>query len=440
MKNIGLFLAAVLIGISSARSQSSTSVSYSYIWPDSLIGQSINVNSLWVDGDSNDILAATADMGIMQTTDDGAVWTQLPINLDWWSRYSYAVVRDPKTNAILVGTVNGLFRSTDNGSSWTQPSPPSPYTTWKHSASITCFLIRGDAIMAGISGGILQSFDGGENWKTIFYDSTLYVNTLVYTRGFIFAGTVNIANSASVFCSTNEGKTWQPSDNGINFQDVEAIAADSNGVLYAGTGNPFTGTGDGVYQSIDNGGTWTKITGIDSSQKEATTILVGQKNTIFVGFSGQGSATGGVFKYDGARWTQVVPNSINGIPIGVMSLAIQNHSLLVGTTNGLWRVDGVITAVHATTNQPYGFTLNQNYPNPFNPTTTISYTVALRTFVTLKVYNVLGQEVATLVDGTVSPGIRVVQFDGSHFPSGTYFYCLTTSDGLSLTKKMLLLK
>ena len=88
---------------------------------------------------------------------------------------------------------------------------------------------------------------------------------------------------------------------------------------------------------------------------------------------------------------------------------------------------------------PSDFHLYQNYPNPFNPSTTIVYDVAKSGDVTLSVYNLLGQEVSTLVDGYQSAGRHTVSFDASHMASGTYFYILT-SGSQRIVKKMVLLK
>jgi photosystem II stability/assembly factor-like uncharacterized protein len=94
---------------------------------------------------------------------------------------------------------------------------------------------------------------------------------------------------------------------------------------------------------------------------------------------------------------------------------------------------------------PSGYELDQNYPNPFNPTTTITFGVPTESYVTLKVYNMLGQQVAWLSDGLYHAGRFQVIFDASHLPSGLYFYRLRASDvssGESFvnTKRLALLK
>jgi hypothetical protein len=88
---------------------------------------------------------------------------------------------------------------------------------------------------------------------------------------------------------------------------------------------------------------------------------------------------------------------------------------------------------------PERFALSQNYPNPFNPATRIEYDIPRTGMVSLKIYNILGQEVATLVDGNQIAGHYVAQFDASRLPSGMYIYSLRSGSG-TLAKKMLMIK
>jgi len=85
------------------------------------------------------------------------------------------------------------------------------------------------------------------------------------------------------------------------------------------------------------------------------------------------------------------------------------------------------------------FTLYQNYPNPFNPRTTIEFSIPKSEFVTLKIYNLLGQEVSTLISDKLIPGEYKYTWDASHLASGMYFYKLET-ESFSITKKMILLR
>lgn len=88
---------------------------------------------------------------------------------------------------------------------------------------------------------------------------------------------------------------------------------------------------------------------------------------------------------------------------------------------------------------PSDFILEQNYPNPFNPTTKIRYSIPEYSFVTLKVFNLLGEEVETLVKSEQSAGVYVATFDATSLSSGTYFYSLQTENA-SFTKKMILVR
>ena len=91
-------------------------------------------------------------------------------------------------------------------------------------------------------------------------------------------------------------------------------------------------------------------------------------------------------------------------------------------------------------NVPSSYSLSQNYPNPFNPSTKIDYALKVNGKVTLMVYDVLGREVATLVNGVQSAGVHSVTFNADNLPSGVYIYSLQTPDGNRFTKKMILMK
>jgi hypothetical protein len=90
-------------------------------------------------------------------------------------------------------------------------------------------------------------------------------------------------------------------------------------------------------------------------------------------------------------------------------------------------------------NFPDVYSLDQNYPNPFNPSTTIKFNLAKAGFATLKLYDVLGKEVASMLSNELEAGPHEVTFDASNLPSGTYFYTLT-SDSYTETRKMMFLK
>ena len=104
-----------------------------------------------------------------------------------------------------------------------------------------------------------------------------------------------------------------------------------------------------------------------------------------------------------------------------------------GTTEKVGEIEVVVN------NTPNVFSLLQNYPNPFNPSTIISFTIPERTKVVLKVYDVLGAEVAELINDIKSPGRYEVEFDSNGLPSGIYFYTIQAGK-FTDSKKMILLK
>jgi hypothetical protein len=103
------------------------------------------------------------------------------------------------------------------------------------------------------------------------------------------------------------------------------------------------------------------------------------------------------------------------------------------------KVDFVTTGVSNGMNQPERFTLDQNYPNPFNPSTSIRFTLQTSSDVKVTVLNILGQEVATILNSKVGPGEHLINFNASGLTSGVYIYQLS-ANGLTETKKMVLLK
>lgn len=115
----------------------------------------------------------------------------------------------------------------------------------------------------------------------------------------------------------------------------------------------------------------------------------------------------------------------------IIAQAIYNNNLIMP--------DSLVSDVAKENNLVKGFELKQNYPNPFNPSTTISYSIAKTNIVTIKVYDVLGKEVATLVNEEKQPGSYDVNFNASKLTSGVYLYRLQAGS-FSETKKFILLK
>ncbi len=141
--------------------------------------------------------------------------------------------------------------------------------------------------------------------------------------------------------------------------------------------------------------------------------------------------------------TDLLTAGLNGFPLGDLNwFPTQYASWKAQEATELAQIQQVLavgTGVTTKQGPPQKFELLQNYPNPFNPTTRISYTIARAANVTLKVYNMLGQEVATLVDGFQAANTYEVNFNASHLASGVYIYELRSGSNVA-SGKMVLMK
>jgi len=153
-------------------------------------------------------------------------------------------------------------------------------------------------------------------------------------------------------------------------------------------------------------------------------IETGESSYTYFSFDPSSSSSG----TPDSIWIQftIFDNTINSSSIGSYAL-IDQLSL------------GEISDVEQINQSPSDYSLKQNYPNPFNPSTNIEYSIPKASFVQLKVYDVLGNEVATLVNEEQNAGVYRTDFSGADLTSGTYFYRLNT-DSFSESKKMILLR
>ena len=140
----------------------------------------------------------------------------------------------------------------------------------------------------------------------------------------------------------------------------------------------------------------------------------------------------------GTTWTKFDSGSVSE---NIISLAANQSNLYAGSSMGvIYRsVSGITDVQQINHNLPELFSLYQNYPNPFNPATRIRYEIPKASFVSLKIYDLLGREVATLVNEEKQSGSYEVEFDGSNLSSGIYFYRMQAGSYIN-TKKFVLLK
>jgi hypothetical protein len=141
-----------------------------------------------------------------------------------------------------------------------------------------------------------------------------------------------------------------------------------------------------------------------------------------------------------ATWYE--PATGNVLAVSSVSAGRQTLSIPAFTVDLALIINGTLTSVEqpaTESNTPVEFSLSQNYPNPFNPSTTIRFSLPQREHVTLKVFDVLGREVATLVDGEMAAGNHAVTFAPHDLAGGLYFYQLTAGQ-FSQTRKAVLMK
>jgi hypothetical protein len=204
-----------------------------------------------------------------------------------------------------------------------------------------------------------------------------------------------------------------------------------------------------------NAGMW-GVPGIGTNNITQSAYVFGDYDpTTIPGYSSPGvkSETGnGIDKFSDfmesfSQTGSVKLSTIDGLPIGALifddaKLAAYNSAAELAQVQTAYAAAvawKTATSVNPPVGTPRLFALNQNYPNPFNPTTQISYSVPTTGLVTLKVYNILGQEVANLFSGMKNAGEYVATFDGTKLASGVYFYRLQAGNQM-LVKKMVMMK
>ena len=227
---------------------------------------------------------------------------------------------------------------------------------------------------------------------------------------------------------------------------IECITIDSTGDKWVGVGwgEPFSWAGLMKYDDES----FTFYDDPEVLSNGVRCIAIDEFDNKWIGTDG-----GGLVKCDGTNWT-VYDTSNSGLPTdGVECLAIdESGNKWIGTVNGLavFNEGGIVSVEEKTKESnriPTNYLLNQNYPNPFNPVTIIEYSIPSEvrgqrsegTNVTLKIYDILGREIATLVNEKQTHGNYEVSWDASNNPSGIYFYRLTSGD-FTESRKMMLLK
>jgi photosystem II stability/assembly factor-like uncharacterized protein len=274
--------------------------------------------------------------------------------------------------------------------------------------------------------GFYRSCDTARTWMWCGKPSVEY-NDFAGTGQEIYFGTSEYGFSRSL----DTGKSFQQINEGLNYSFVRPP------VIRA-----LTIFGKGLYSIIDG-----NIMFLERGTAQWYQMQMGLSGTPYllctVGKTLVTVTTDGLFtlQRDDTTWTRATRQIESPPPM--LTMATDGTMLYAGTQwTGVWRrpLSDLITAVcDAIPLAPFGYQLEQNYPNPFNPSTTIRFSLPSRSLVTLKIYDVLGKEVETIVNKELSIGTYSVKWNAESMPSGVYFYRLKAG-GYTETKRLILMR
>jgi photosystem II stability/assembly factor-like uncharacterized protein len=372
---------------------------------------------------SDNILAGTYAKGIFKSTDQGFSWTESGLSTHW----VISLAKDNSGNifAASIGSQfgSGVFKSTDDGNTWNK--------VWDALTGMNCvYLDQNGFVYVGLNytstqGGIFRSTDGGNNWNQIFN-----LTDNIYALVKLNSGRILAASYGKVYYSDNEGSNWNSTTNGFVSFTPSAFVVNNQNEIFLAT------LGYGIYKSTDNGINWVNKTGAGA---DYSCLVINSDGSMYAGTRGYWVYTSAD---DGENWQLV--NSGMGDDKYVLSLLTSGAGYLYAGMDyyGLYRsINKVVTDVKDANEIPVKFNLEQNYPNPFNPSTKISWQSPVAGYQTLIVYDVLGKEIAVLVNEYKPAGSYNVDFtiNNVQLSSGIYFYRLQTGNFVE-TKKMILLR
>ncbi len=373
--------------------------------PDSLYTYSIAV--------ADSLIFAGTGRGVFVTTDRGVNWKVISTGLE--RRLIWSLTYDGLK--MFAGTDSGIFILND--SIWLKVDSGKANTEVNAMVATETYILAG---MYGYPNGILRSTNHGVTWNIIDSES-YYIRSITISDSDIYVGT----NTQGVFHSTDSGISWQLTP--LGGYDVRSITVNDSFL--------FVATNGGVFRSSDKGTSWEAVVnGLPDTAHSYELALASIKSNIFVGTS-----EGFIFlsTNDGMNWIR----TNYGSPIfNMRAMIINDSNIFVCGDGGVWRCPLSELWISAQSDSflfPCKYSLNQNYPNPFNPSTQINFFVPKAIDVTLKVYDVLGREIAVLVNERKQHGEYNVTWNVEGVPSGVYFYRIVAGDFIQ-TKKMVVVK
>jgi photosystem II stability/assembly factor-like uncharacterized protein len=415
---------------------------------------------------------------IYKTTDDGMTWT-LTFNEGAMSYYGIPMTQDPThPNNIYTMANTSLYRSTDFGSTWSIIA--SSFGPVNAPCDIEVFPDTSIILIGDNQTGIFKSSDYGLTWSPKYSTSGEIPTVSVDHTNPGVAWATKWGGGGGLLKSTDYGETWslQPGFTGISMWGVHVQPTDGNVVIV----NSYSAS-PGSWRTINGGNTWTAVS-IPSSGYQVVSV------DSMTQFAAQSS---GFFKLEAPWFVPVELSSFNAQLVNTdvildwttaTELNNQGFEIEYSTDNQNFKKIGFVPGFGTTTEMksysfkisdvsagvqyyrlkqidydgtstiynsvevtgpvPNTFVLNQNHPNPFNPSTTISFSLPVESDVTIKLFNMLGQEVDQIVDGNFQAGNHSLDFNAIDLSSGAYIYKFeaTGVNGaiFKSTKKMLLLR
>ena len=317
---------------------------------------------------------------------------------------------------ILAGTWNGLFQSTDDGTTWNACTT----TGIPADAAIWSIVMINSTFFAGTTGAIYKSTDNGNTWTEISSGiaADARITSIVASGDNLFAGSAN----NGVFKSINNGTSWTTINTNLTDKNISQLVVLDNQL--------FAVTLTGVFISDNSGASWTA----DPSELKKVNCLVAVNDKLIAGTENSGAY---LSVDNGVTWTPF--NSGMPADTRIWSLSINNDGIFAGTSSGIWFTSCPNTVgIDGEFSVPSALTLMQNYPNPFKSATTISFSIPSNSFASLKIFDLQGREVATIFSEEIPAGYYTRKWNAANISGGIYYYRLQAGS-FTETKKLILL-
>jgi photosystem II stability/assembly factor-like uncharacterized protein len=416
-------------------------------------------------------IAYTGSNYVFLSTDNGVTWVKrLVYTNPGLSSAGICMITAKDANTAFVALTTGeILRTTNAGVKWdtvtSYATPDVAFADGVKYVGLDSLIAYGDAADAqGV--WVSRSVNGGTTWTrfTNFPNDSLKLDG-VFSGSVSYGGAMesygktawlslyNISTDPPGILKTTDGgatwsffRVWLPSGPTTNYVILSMTFKDNNTGFVVSRRAYSTSTTNSNYltRTTDGGKTWSDTITVEpgkghpDSKPMTVRGIRGTNNVIAVGYGLSGSKAW-MSTDNGLTFSPLNPPN-NGVNSDLRNLAFASatQGIMVGYQN-IVRITLPTAVENEHSTIPTGFALEQNYPNPFNPTTKISYSVPKTSFVELKVYDLLGRAVATLVNGEQTVGTHSVNFDAKGLSSGVYLYTMKAGD-FTATKSLLLVK